>query len=471
MAALAVGTLLWGVSAGPATADSVRDGQWALTKYDAENKVWPVSQGEGVVVAVIDSGVLAGHQDLTGQVLAGVDLTGEQSDGRLDKVGHGTGMASLIAGHGHGDKAGVMGLAPKAKILPVRITLGEDGEYVTGADDELTKAVRFAVDHGAKVINMSIGVGLNADARAALDYAISKDVVLVASTGNLGNHGTPVEYPAALPGVIAVGAVDQDGKVWEKSNYGPETTVVAPGVGVYSASATSVTTYRTADGTSDATAYVSAIAALVRAKYPALSAGQVINRIIKSAVAPPDGSAVPNDHYGYGIASPSKALAANPEVDNGPKDNPLLKRVESQGAPESPAPAPSGDGKQPGTNVAGDGAGTTDKGGVPLYAYLLGGALLVLVVVGALLLIVRRRRNGGDGPPPPPGGGPGGGYVPPPASPQFGGQPPYGQASQPPYGQAPQSSYGPPQQQYGHPQSQPGQPSGPPAPPAGNPYR
>ncbi|WP_329495177.1 type VII secretion-associated serine protease mycosin [Kitasatospora herbaricolor] len=441
------------MSAGPAVADSIRAGQWALIKYEVESKVWPVSQGDGVIVAVIDSGVAADHQDLTGQVLPGVDFSGEQSDGRVDKDGHGTGMASLIAAHGHGDQAGVMGLAPKAKILPVRIKLAEAGEFFAG-DDSFQQAVRYAVDHGAKVINMSIsgGVRTNAAERAALSYAISKDVVLVGGAGNLGNHGTPVTYPAAFPGVIAVGAVDQNGKVWENSNAGPETTVVAPGVEIYSAGSKSTSAYRTANGTSDSTAYVSAIAALVRSKYPNLSAGQVINRIIKSAVAPPDGSAVPNDHYGYGIASPSKALAANPEVDNGPKENPLLSRPESQGSPDSPDPVPTGDAKEPGAK---------DGSGVPVYVYVLAGALGLLVVVGVAILIVRSRKSGGgSGPPPPPGGG---GHQPPaPVS--------YGQA--PPYGQAPQAPYGgAPQQPYGYPQGPPAPPSGPPVPPSGQPYR
>ncbi|MCX5212693.1 type VII secretion-associated serine protease mycosin [Kitasatospora sp. NBC_00240] len=458
MAALAAGALLWGMAAGPASADNIRAGQWALTKYEAESKVWPVSQGDGVVVAVIDTGVSADHQDLTGQVVSGVDYSNAQGDGRTDTEGHGTGMASLIAGHGHGDQAGVMGLAPKAKILPVRIKLSGDGDFVP-TEDHFSEALRYAVDHGAKVVNMSFGGGVrtNARAREALSYALSKDVVLVASTGNLGNHATPVAYPAAFPGVIAVGAVDQNGQMWEKSSYGPETTVVAPGVDIYSADIKSTSAYRNANGTSDSTAYVSAIAALVRSKYPNLSAGQVINRIIKSAVAPPDGSAVPNDHYGYGIASPSKALAANPAVDNGPKENPLLSRPESQGSPDSPDPVPTGDAKD---------AAAKDGSGVPVYVYVLAGVLGLLVVVGVAVLIVRGRKNGGSGPPPPSGGG---GYGPPAPSPY--GQPPT--YEQPPtYGQAPQAPYGGVQQQpYGYPQGPPAPPSGPPVPPSGQPYR
>ena len=486
-AVLAAGALLGAVCAGPATADQIRDSQWALTKYDAAAKVWPVSQGEGVIVAVVDSGVSQAHQDLTGQVLPGVDLSGAKTDGREDKEGHGTGMASLIAGHGHDGQSGVMGLAPKAKILPIRIHW--DGEDADPSQSDVAQAIRFAVDHGAKVVNMSIGgfPKTDAAARAAVKYAVDKDVVLVASTGNSGTLAEPVEYPAAFPGVVAVGAVDENGGMWAKSTYGPETTVVAPGAGIYRATAKSTSSYGIGDGTSDATAYVSAIAALIRSKYPDLSAGQVINRIIKTAVAPPDGSSVPSDRYGNGIASPSKALAANPEVDNGPKDNPLLSRVESQGAPSSPEPVPTGDGKQPGTNTAGDTGAASDSSGVPALVYVAGGVLGLLVILLIVFLVVRSRKNRNGGPP-----SGGGGHVPPGPQPQpygqqpygqqqygqqqYGQPPPYGQQAPPqygqggaPYGAAPQQQQQQQQQQqppYGYPQA----PPAPPAPPAGNPF-
>lgn len=128
MAVLAAGALVWGLAAGPALADNIRDQQWALQAYKAATDVWPISQGDGVTVAVIDTGVYSDQQDLTGQVLPGADFSGAQTDGRVDNDGHGTGMASIIAGHGHGDQAGVMGLAPKAKILPVRVGLQDSGD-------------------------------------------------------------------------------------------------------------------------------------------------------------------------------------------------------------------------------------------------------------------------------------------------------------------------------------------------------
>ncbi|MFF7636598.1 S8 family serine peptidase [Kitasatospora sp. NPDC008050] len=414
MAVLAAGALVWGLAATPALADSTRDQQWPLQAYEAATKVWPISQGEGVTVAVIDTGTQADHQDLTGQVLLGTDFSGDQTDGQVDKDGHGTGMASLIAGHGHGDQAqdGVMGLAPKAKILPVRIALASAGDVQAGPDSRFPDALRYAVDHGAKVVNMSFDgpMRTSPDDRAAISYAVAHDVVLVAGTGNLGSV---VSYPAAFPGVVAVGAIDRQGNVWDHSNRGPEVTLVAPGVGITSAGNKSTTDYRYANGTSDATAYVSAIAALVRAKYPALSAGQVIRRMITSAAAPPDHSQVPNDRYGYGIASPSKALAPDPAVDNGPKDNPLLTRVESQGAPDSSSPAP--------VPQAAGGSHGGSSGGTPVWLYGAGGGVLVLIVLGVTVLIRRANRR-------PAAAVPAQGAYPPPYPPQQ----PY-QPQQPPY--------------------------------------
>ncbi|WP_431678805.1 type VII secretion-associated serine protease mycosin [Kitasatospora sp. KL5] len=459
MAVLAAGALLWGISAAPASADTVREGQWALNNYHATRDVWPISQGENVTVAVIDSGV-ADHQDLTGQVLPGTDCSGEGLDYKTDKVGHGTAMASLIAGHGHGDQAGVMGLAPKAKILPVRIgTFDVDsGSTISG---NLAKCLRYAVDNGAKVVNMSIsGTSTEEGVREAIKYAVDKDVVLVASAGNSGPD-RPVEYPAAFPGVVAVGAVDQQGNIWSKSNNGPEVTLAAPGVDIYSATAKSASSYGKGNGTSGAAAYVSAIAALVRAKYPNLSAGQVVNRMIKSAYPPPDKSSVPNNKYGYGIASAKGALAPNPAVDNGPKENPLLTRGESQadpsGKPSSAASKPAGDSTAPGSS-----ASKSDDGGIPVYVLAIVGVLALVVIGGVIVLVKRSRGNGSGGGGN--GGGGGGGFVPPTP-------PPYGPgAQQLPPQQSPYPGQGQPQpygasQSYQHqyPQQQP--------PAGGSPYR
>ncbi|GAA4850753.1 S8 family serine peptidase [Kitasatospora terrestris] len=453
MAVLATGALVWGLGAGPAAADSTRDAQWPIRKYDAANKVWPITQGDGVIVAVIDTGV-AKHQDLEGQILPGANLSGEAGDERSDESGHGTGMASLIAGRGHGDNAGVIGLAPKARILPVKIAVGGLSDF-KGEPGQLAAAIRYSVDHGAKIINMSISGESDKGVRDAISYAVSRDVVLIGASGNGGNHNEPVDYPAAIPGVVAVGGVDEAGKPWAKGNKGPELTLVAPSVSLPHA-AGKPTTYVTADGTSGATAYVSAIAALVRAKYPELSAGQVIGRLTSSAVAPPDKSAVPNSNYGYGIASPQRALEANPTVDNGPRENPLLNRPEPQrqdGASASAqASAPAS--KQPVPGATGGDAAEQKDSGSSSTLLVVGGVVAVLVVLVVVLLVVRRSRNNNGGGP----GGPGG-----PGTPGGGGTGGGGYPQQQPYGAPPQGGY--PQQQppYGAPQQPPA--------PGGNPYQ
>ncbi|MER6399174.1 type VII secretion-associated serine protease mycosin [Kitasatospora sp. NPDC001603] len=371
-------------------ADQIRSSQWPLRTFAAETKVWPVSQGEGVIVAVVDGGVSQDHQDLVGQVLPGADFAGGKSDGRLDSDGHGTAMASLIAGTGHGASAGVIGLAPKAKVLPVKVR-SVDG-LAEAQQSDLAQAVRFAADRGVQVINISLGgySGADSQTRDAIGYAVSKDIVVVASAGNSGNKSSAVEYPAAFPGVVAVAAVDEQNRVWEKSTFGPETTIAAPGVGIYHASITSTSSYNVGNGTSDATAYVSATAALIRSKYPGLSAGQVINRMIKSATAPGDGSAVPNARYGYGIVDPAKALEANPAVDGGPRANPLLGRAESQGAPPDSGAVP-GDGAS-GPPMAAPVAGAGGNAGVT-YTLLGAGGLLVLVVAGVAAGLAARARK------------------------------------------------------------------------------
>ncbi|MFF2077762.1 type VII secretion-associated serine protease mycosin [Kitasatospora sp. NPDC058162] len=405
-AVLAAGALVWAVAAPAASADEIRDKQWALKIFEAETKVWPVSQGEGVVVAVIDSGVNSEHQDLTGQVLPGADFSGAKSDGRTDTDGHGTGMASLIAGHGHGAQAGVMGLAPKAKILPVKVRTS-NGDPMPEQND-LAAAIRFAVDHGATVINMSIGGPFHYDSqvRKAVAYAVSKDAVLVGGAGNSGAD-LSVNYPAAFPGVVAVGAADAKGVVWDSSKPGPELTLLAPGVEVYHASAKSLTSYAIGNGTSDSTAYVSATAALIRSKYPNLSAGQVINRMIKSATPPPDGTVVPNVHYGYGVLAPAKALEPNPTVDNGPKENPLANRPESLGTPPSDDDSDATD--QPSAVPgAASGGGGGDGTGLVIGAGAAG-VVVVGVSVAAVVVARRRRRRVAEGlyPPQPPYGGAG----------------------------------------------------------------
>lgn len=212
----------------PWIGDSVRAEQWHLKTLNVAG-AWTYSAGAGVIVAVIDSGVDADHVDLQGQVLPGLDLVDAGGDGDTDLVGHGTTVSAIIAGRGD-DDAGVVGIAPKAKILPIRV-LDRENRY----DDAMivAKGVRWAVDHGARVVNLSLGGNGSSPAlAAALDYAFAKDVVVVACTGNASasaSSTTGVWYPAREPGVIAVAGMEKDGDVlWSGSITGKETVVSAP---------------------------------------------------------------------------------------------------------------------------------------------------------------------------------------------------------------------------------------------------
>ncbi|MEU6147595.1 S8 family serine peptidase [Streptomyces sp. NPDC047081] len=373
-------------SAPIASADQVRDAQWPLTAYDAE-KVWKTSQGAGVTVAVVDSGVDASLPDLTGQVLPGKDFTG-QGNPHQDDNGHGTGMASLIAGHGHGadGSAGVKGLAPKVKILPVRVSSGKSDKYI----DNWGAGVRYAVDQGASVINLSFNDSSaypgSKDAEA-IAYAQEKGAVVVSGTGN--DAGT-VNYPAALPGVVAVSAVDQDLNFWSKSNTG-NVTVAAPGVRTPQADPTSSSGYVVADGTSGSTAYISAIVALLRSKYPDLTAGQIINRLIKSAsfVNYKDKKA-PDKELGYGIARPGTALTM--DIPKGPKEGPL-----AQASPSTSTN--SGSSSDNDSTSAAKKKSDSSSGGILLIA----GIAAAVIVIGIVFAVIRSRRKGGGN------GGPGGG--------------------------------------------------------------
>ena len=288
----------------PIKADSVRDEQWQLTELQAKT-AWRYSTGAGVIVAVIDSGVDASHEDLVGQVLDGKDLVKPGGgDGHTDPVGHGTTVAGLIAGRSDDDK-GVMGLAPNAKILPIRV-LDAENRY----DDAIVvaNAVRWAVDRGARVINLSLGgAGTSPALAAALDYAFARDVVVIACTGNvLPQSTTEVWYPAREPGVIAVAGLEKETDViWNGSITGSATVLTAPATDLVGAKTGGFWRVR---GTSFAAPLVSASAALVRARWPTMSAGDVVNRLIRTA----DDLGAPgrDNTYGFGRVDPVAALTS-----------------------------------------------------------------------------------------------------------------------------------------------------------------
>jgi type VII secretion-associated serine protease mycosin len=324
--------------------DTVREDQWQLTELRATH-AWRYSTGSNVTVAVIDSGVDGSHPDLAGQVLPGIDLVTGSGDGRTDPVGHGTTVAGLIAGR-NDDRDGVMGLAPQAKILPVRV-LDADNRY----DDALivAKGVRWAVDNGAEVINLSLGGSGNSPAlAAAIDYAFARDVVVIACTGNVAPDApAEVWYPAREPGVIAVTGLERETEgLWSGSITGPATVLAAPANGLVGARPGG--TWKV-QGTSFAAPLVSATAALVRAKWPEMTAGTVVNRLIKTA--DDLGAVGRDDRFGYGLVDPVAALTVGMStVERNPLDN---------NAP----PGVAGFGAAPGIEAAGGTSGNHQTGG------------------------------------------------------------------------------------------------------------
>lgn len=270
-----------GMSAASANAvPGPRPEEWWFTTWDIQNKVWPLSTGQGVTVAVLDTGVNGRLAGLRNALLPGTDTTGLNDDGQIDRDtvdgGHGTGMAAEIAGQGTTD--GMVGIAPDAKILPVTV-------FRTGFDPTgLAVGIRYAADHGATVINLSLSsptvssTECSEPEQQAIDYAIKRDIVVVAAAGNDGSKGNPPIDPATCAGVLAVGAVDSHYAPWADSEHQPYVSVVAPGVQVGSIGNAGI--FGEGNGTSGATALASGVVALVRARFPHMSGRQVVQRVI-----------------------------------------------------------------------------------------------------------------------------------------------------------------------------------------------
>jgi len=299
-----------------AHADAIRDRQYWLEEYGI-TAAWQVTRGAGVTIAVIDSGVDAAHPDLTGAVIGGADVSGRgASDGTRPVSGpgrtHGTMVASLAAGRGSGPGAGVIGAAPAASILSISLAFGA-GER--SADDQVAEAVTWAVDAGADIISLSLTrntIDWPESWDDAFGYAEENDVIVIAAAGNRGGGTEQVGAPATMPGVLAVGGVDQRGTASDNaSSQGITIGVVAPSeqlVGAVPGGGHALW-----QGTSGATPIVAGIAALVRAAHPELDAANVIERILRTAR--PATSTVPDALYGYGLIDANAAVRASvPEV-------------------------------------------------------------------------------------------------------------------------------------------------------------
>ncbi|HEY0448959.1 type VII secretion-associated serine protease mycosin [Actinophytocola sp.] len=280
---------------------------WAQRLLDLD-RTWPHSTGAGVTVAVVDSGVDADHPQLRGKVLPGRDfyLVGELP-GNFACESHGTAAASIIAAS-PARGVGFRGVAPGARILPVRITdqeLNDQGDPTPISADAVARGIRYAADQGARVINLSLsGYGDFRAIRDAVAYARAKDALLVAAVGNRQGQGPGTSFPAAYDGVLGVGSVDIAGVRSDRSQVGPYVDLVAPGEGVLAAARVAGHAYWT--GTSFAAPFVAGTAALVRAAWPKLTAPQVAARILATADPAPGGHG--SQEYGAGVVDPYRAV-------------------------------------------------------------------------------------------------------------------------------------------------------------------
>ncbi|GAA2510329.1 type VII secretion-associated serine protease mycosin [Pilimelia columellifera] len=290
------------------------ESSWAQRAMDPQ-RITPFADGRSVTVAVLDSGVDARHPQLRGQVLPGRDfLAGGR--GSVDCHGHGTGVAGVIAAR-PAPRSALLGLAPGVRILPIRLTERHEANGQTtgaGADaGQLAAAIRWSVDQGADVLNLSLTLYRDDPAvRKAVAYAVDRDVIMVAAVGNHHDQSArqqgvpdPVPYPAAYPGVLGVGAVDPTGGRVADSQVGGYVDVVAPGGQIVVAWPGG---YSAQSGTSFATPFVSATAALVRQRWPGLTAQQVARRVVATADPAAGGRAA----YGHGMVSPYRAVSDPP---------------------------------------------------------------------------------------------------------------------------------------------------------------
>jgi len=321
---------------------------------------WDVSTGSSSVsIAVIDTGIDATHPDFSGRIGAGYDFVNSDAD-PTDDHGHGTLAAGVAAATGNNSK-GIAGVNWKATIVPVKV-LGSNGSGLTST---VAKGITWAADKGCRVLSMSLGGPANSTLAAAVQYAVGKDCVLVAASGNDGLLG--VSYPAAYPGVIAVGALQGD-TLATFSNYGPQLDVVAPGVAVYTTARGG--TYAYFSGTSASTPFVAGLAALEFAVDPSLSAAKATEAITSSATDL--GTAGWDQYYGWGridLLMALKGLAGTtPAPTPEPTPTPTPIPAPTPTPTPTPTPVPVADTTAPAVSITSPKAGATVSGSVSLSA-------------------------------------------------------------------------------------------------------
>jgi type VII secretion-associated serine protease mycosin len=273
------------------------------------DRTWDIEKGSGVTVAVLDTGADSQHPDLTGRLFPGHNET-PSFNSVQDDNGHGTMVAGIIAANIDNHR-GIAGIAPQAKILPVKVM----NAFGSGDDADIAAGITYAATnatHPADVINLSLsGVGDGTVMCAAIATALAHDVVVVAAAGNSGSD-TP-EFPAACPGVISVGATNHSNAITSFSNYGWAVDIAAPGLDITSTALDdppSRDSYAKESGTSFSSPIVAGVAALVRGRSPGLTQSQVVTQLLTTARD--RGYPGVDRAFGHGVVDPRAALGLPP---------------------------------------------------------------------------------------------------------------------------------------------------------------
>lgn len=446
---LAAATLL--VAAPAAQADHIRDSEYWLKDYGIK-QAWKVSKGKDVTVAVIDTGIADSHPDLSGTVVGGRDFSAAGNKDGTEPLGalpeHGTLVGTLLAGHGNNAEAiarataedekqtiawkravkdakkddedppkkpepvkipqpgpgpdGVIGVAPEAKLISGSLWLGSENPGGVPVSEQVPRAVKWAVDQGADVINMSLGSTTPSWPTSwdeAFTYAEEHDVVIVAAAGNRAGGMKQVGAPATIPGVLTVAGVDKKRKAsWDSSTQGISIGVAAPADPLVGGLPDGG--YADWSGTSGAAPLVSGVAALIRSKYPDMKAPDVIQRIL--ATAKDAGKPGVDNLYGYGLLDAEAALTTNvPSV----KSNPLGTIAEwihvhrrgqvTRPQPSTPSATPQKDSSVPPVAAPQAVVPAAPGGALPAVLVIGFGALGLIIIIGggANVLTVRRRNR------------------------------------------------------------------------------
>ncbi|WP_353938348.1 S8 family serine peptidase [Streptomyces ficellus] len=375
----------------------MRPKQWYLDAMHAD-ELWKVTTGEGIKVVVIDSGVNPSIPSLKGRILKGLDTTETEGEETDDYSGHGTTMAELIAGAGHGK--GLQGLAPGVKIVPMRVSNADyqKNRRVNGQD--VAEAIRAAADSDAQIISMSMGSDYSSmEERAAVKYAHKKGKLFFAAAGNNAEQGNKPQYPAAYDDVVGVASADNKGTVSHYSQHGDNVDLAAPGDDIPGWCDETFAKYCGGDGgTSSATAIASASAALIWSAHPDWTANQVLRTMIDTA-GRDWAKGTRSVYLGHGLIRPGQIILDKKGDPGAPDVSPLTNEktggdIPANGTPTSSAPASSQapQGKpDSGAIVAGSSSKSMDHSGLP--GWVLGAIAAAVVIGGGAFAAVRKRRS------------------------------------------------------------------------------